>query len=144
MEQWRKGALLTAEEEFLKLVEDHGLYLDRVKTVQGFYSDSLNGELQESILKKGVRPALVTVDCDLYESAVPVFDFIDPLLQDGTVVYVDDLFAGYKGSPNHGVSRAFLEFQRKSQWRFVRHLDVGWWGRSYIAYRQDEPFVGEL
>ena len=30
--------------------------------------------------------ALVNVDCDLYESAVPVFRFIEPLLQEGAVL----------------------------------------------------------
>jgi hypothetical protein len=55
------------------------------------------------------------------------------------MLYLDDLFAGYKGSPRKGVARAFKEFRRQSEWKFVRHLDVGWWGRSYIAYRDDSP-----
>ena len=82
--------------------------------------------------------ALATVDCDLYESAVPVFDFIEPLLQAGSVIYIDDLFVGNRGDPRKGVARAFLEYRKHSPWRFVRHLDVGWWGRSYIACRMDD------
>ena len=78
--------------------------------------------------------AFACIDCDLYESAVPVFRFIEPLLHEGTVVYIDDLFVGYKGSPAKGVARAFLEFQAKSRFSFVHHMDVGWSGRSYIAY----------
>ena len=23
--------------------------------------------------------------------------------------------------------------RKRSAWRFVRHLDIGWWGRSYIT-----------
>ena len=58
-------------------------------------------------------------------------------MQDGSVVYIDDLFAGYKGNPQKGVSRAFREWTKRSRWKFERHLDVGWWGRSYIAYSED-------
>jgi hypothetical protein len=87
---------------------------------------------------------LINVDCDLYESAVPVFNFIEPLLQEGTVIYIDDLFAGYKGSPNKGVALAFLEWQKESRWRIVRHLDIGWWGRSYIVHLDQQKIDGVL
>jgi hypothetical protein len=134
VETWRHGALATSEEEFLSLVREHGIFVDRVRTIKGFYADVLTRALRERFLDRENKIALATIDCDLYESAVPVFAFIEPLLQAGSVVYIDDLFAGYKGAPTEGVARAFLEFQRKSRWAFVRHLDVGWWGRSYIAY----------
>ncbi|HXF54899.1 MAG TPA: TylF/MycF/NovP-related O-methyltransferase [Hyphomicrobiaceae bacterium] len=131
--KWTKGALTTSESEFLAMIAGHGIYVERVKTVPGFYAHSLDGERQRHFIEKENPIALVTVDCDLYESALPVFEFIEPLLQDGSVVYVDDLFVGNKGNPGRGVARAFLEWQRRSRWRFLRHLDVGWWGRSYIA-----------
>jgi hypothetical protein len=115
-------------------VREHGIFVDKVRTIKGFYDEVLTRALRERFLDRENKIALVTIDCDLYESAIPVFDFIEPLLQAGSVVYIDDLFAGYGGAPTEGVARAFLEFQRKSRWAFVRHLDVGWWGRSYIAY----------
>jgi hypothetical protein len=134
-ESWRQpGVLKTSEEDFLALVRDHGIYVDRVRTVPGFYDRSLTAALQREFLAQGAMISLACVDCDLYESAVPVFNFIEPLLQEGSVIYIDDLFAGYKGSPAKGVARAFLEFQSRTSWHFVRHLDIGWWGRSYIAY----------
>ena len=131
--KWTAGALTTSEKAFLEIVRAHGIYIDNVRTVKGFYSDSLTPTRQRSMLDMPVKAALVTVDCDLYESAVPVFDFLDPFLQDGTVIYMDDLFVGNRGNPNRGVARAFLEFQERSRWRFLSHLEVGWWGRAYIA-----------
>ena len=125
------------------MVHEHGIYVDRVKTVKGFYAQSLTGPLRDKFLDTENKIAVVVIDCDLYESAVPVFEFIEPLLQEGSEVYIDDLFAGHKGAPTKGVARAFLEFQRKSRWKFVRHLNVGWWGRSYITYL-GEPVGGEL
>lgn len=140
MEGWEQAMLATSESDFMKMVEEHGIYNDRIKTIKGFFQESLTDELQKHFIEHENKIALVTVDCDLYESAVPVFEFIEPLLQEGSVIYIDDLFAGYKGSPLKGVSRAFLEFQRNSQWKFVRHLDIGWWGRSYIAFAGDDSF----
>src|SRR5215472_11039333 len=131
--KWTQGALTTSEGAFRDLVRQHGIYVDKVHTVKGYYSDSLTTDLRQRLLEQEQKIALVTVDCDLYESAVPVFSFIEPLLQDGSVIYMDDLFVGNKGNPNRGVARAFLEFQKRSTWHLRRHLDVSWWGRSYIV-----------
>jgi len=141
---WKQGALTTSEETLLDLVRRHGVYVDRVHTVPGFYADSLTPELRRRFAAAEAPIALATIDCDLYESAVPVFDFIDPLLQPGSALYIDDLFAGYRGAPTAGVARAFLEYQQRSAWKFVRHLDVGWWGRSYIAYKPAAGLDGVL
>ncbi|MBI3517169.1 MAG: class I SAM-dependent methyltransferase [Proteobacteria bacterium] len=134
VEIWTRGALTTTVDQFMTMVREHGIYVDRVTPIKGFYNDSLTSALRQKFLDTENKLALVNIDCDLYESAVPVFDFIEPLLQEGTVLYIDDLFAGYKGSPAKGVARAFREFRARSRFRFVRHLDIGWWGRSYIAY----------
>src|SRR5262249_49018001 len=93
-------------------------------------------ELQRRLQQQS-KIALVTVDCDLYESAVPVFDFIEPLLQAGSVIYVDDLFVGNRGDPAKGGAPAFLEFRKRSRWRLLPHREWGWWGRSYIACSAD-------
>jgi len=131
--KWTQGALTTSEGAFRDLVRQHGIYVDKVHTVKGYYSDSLTNDLRRRFIEQEQKIALVTVDCDLYESAVPVFNFIEPLLQDGSVIYMDDLFVGNKGNPTRGVARAFLEFQKRSKWRVRRHLDVSWWGRTYIV-----------
>jgi len=137
---WKQqGALTTTEETFMDLVNGHGIYTDKVETIKGFYDSSLTGAQREKIEATGRKISIATIDCDLYESAVPVFKYIEPLLQAGSIIYIDDLFVGYKGSPATGVAKAFLEFQQYSRFNFVRHLDVGWWGRSYIACIDDVP-----
>jgi hypothetical protein len=64
----RRGRMATSEKEFLSLVREHSLYLDRVHTVKGFYSGTLIHELQAELLEKS-RIAFAFVDCVLYESA---------------------------------------------------------------------------
>lgn len=132
---WQKGALTTTEEEFMRMVREHGIYADNVRTVKGYYADSLTKELQTKLTAEGAKVSLACVDCDLYESAVPVFRFLEPLLQEGTVIYLDDYYAGHKGSPLQGVPRAFTEFQSTSAFKFESYLRVGWWGRAFVTYR---------
>jgi hypothetical protein len=144
VEIWKRGALTTSENEFMRLVREHDIYVDRVQIVKGYYAESLTRALQRKMLDEENRAALINIDCDLYESAVPVVEFIEPLMQEGTVIYLDDVIAGYRGSPAKGVARAFLEYQEKSRWKFHRHLDIGWWGRSYVAYLEKEPLKGVL
>jgi len=144
VEIWKRHALATSQETFMKMVREHGIYADSVQAIKGFYADSLTPKLQKALLDQGRKIALANIDCDLYESAAPVFDFIDPLLQEGASIYIDDLFAGYRGNPSKGVARAFLEWQRRTRWKVQRHLDVGWWGRSYIVYLEKENVDGVL
>ena len=142
---WKNpGALTTSEEEFLRIVREHGIFTDRVKAIKGFYAETLTRDLQHQLLDQYDRIALANIDCDLYESAVPVFRFIEPLLQEGSLIYIDDLFVGYRGTPARGVARAFLEFQQYSRFKFIQHMQVGWWGRSYIAYIDSDSPSGVL
>lgn len=131
---WQAGMLATSDDQFRALIAEHGVYVDRVRTVKGFYDQSLTPELAAELKAAGRKAAVVTVDCDYYESSVPVFNFIEDFLVEGSVIYIDDYFAGYRGSPNRGVARAFAEFRDRSRFSFIEHLQVGWSGRSFIAY----------
>ncbi|MET4801290.1 TylF/MycF/NovP-related O-methyltransferase [Bradyrhizobium sp. LB11.1] len=139
--KWTQGALATSEQEFLRLIGEHGIYTSQVRTVKGLYGDSLTPALKQQFTESGRRIALANIDCDLYESAIPVFDFIEPLLQAGSVLYIDDLFVGNRGNPGRGLARAFVEYRQRSRWRFVRHLDIGWWGRSYIVSETETDLI---
>lgn len=131
--EWSRGTMKMSEWAFRAIIEDHGLFVDRVHTVSGFFADTLTGQLQAQFAKE--RPiAFVNVDCDLYKSAVPIFRFIEPLMQEGTLIYIDDYYVGYSGSPKKGVAGAFWELAELGRWRFHEFQSVGWWGKSFIAY----------
>ncbi len=127
VKNWKKGALYTSEKTFMNLIRKHGLYIEKVKLIKGFYNQSLTSKLQKDFLKNNWKIALVTIDCDLYSSAKPVFSFIDPLLQKGSILYIDDFFVG------GDIDIAFYEYRKKSKWSFVEHMQIGWWGKSYIV-----------
>ena len=136
VDHWVKGELCTTEEEFMEIVHAHGLFVDKVSTFKGFYKASLTLALQQELLTMDARASLITVDCDLIDSARDVFRFVGPFLQPGTVVYLDDMFGGYQGSPVKGVYKAFQEFMETTEFRFFPYLQVGAFGRSFITYQE--------
>jgi hypothetical protein len=108
MEIWRQGSLSTSEEEFIRLVVEHGMPREKLVTIKGFYEQTLTAELAGRLLP--TRAAVIYVDCDLYSSTVPVLEFARQFLQRGTVLVFDDWFCFY-GDPERGERRAFREFR---------------------------------
>lgn len=132
--QWKKGALHTSEDTFRDIIRQHGLFVSDVETIKGDYKYTLTADLRDRLLARGRKAAMITVDCDLYESAVVVFRFIGPFLQKGTLIYVRGVLSGYKGSPRRTVARAFEENRRALGFEFSEFNNLGWLGRSYVAF----------
>ena len=102
---WRgEAAMSCTEPEFRANLEAAGVDLADVVTVPGYYGVSLTPETGARIGLK--RAAVVNVDCDLGASTVPVLDFLDPYIVDGTVLVFDDWFY-YRGHPARGEHGAF-------------------------------------
>ncbi len=87
-------------------------------------------------MSRRVSAAIVNVDCDLYESALPVLDFVVPFLKNGTVLYLDDWFA--VPSIKEGVARAFREFEKRTHnIEFHPYREVGVFGKTFAVTRSD-------
>jgi hypothetical protein len=107
MVDYAPGAYAFAEEGFRTNLRDQGVDLGDVVTVKGFYDQTCTPETKARL---GItKAALVMIDCDLYESTVPVLDFLTDIVQQGTIIVFDDWFR-FKGSPNHGEQRACREW----------------------------------
>jgi Macrocin-O-methyltransferase (TylF) len=130
---WAEGSMAMSEDDFWQTIHDHDVLTERVESIPGFFDQSLNRELQQKFLAANQKISLVNIDCDLYESAVDVFNFIAPLLQVGSLIYLDDWYCGVKGSYTSGVPKAFFEFCEKHKIEVDRFRDCGWWGRSYTV-----------
>lgn len=103
----------------------------RVEVVAGWFDDSLTAEAAGRLRLE--RAAFVNIDCDLYESTVPVLRFVTPLLQTGTIVYFDDWFS-YRGSMDGGEPRAAREWLAANpRIRLVDYRNVGVTGKMFIA-----------
>jgi hypothetical protein len=81
------------------------------------------------------RIAVAWVDCDLYESTVPVLDFLTTQLQDGAVLVFDDWFC-FHGRPDRGEQRACREWlDANPEISLVPYRDFHWAGRSFLVNR---------
>lgn len=107
---WEKGKLATSEQDFIRLVTRHGIKRENLITVKGFYDKSLNSELKAKLLPK--KAVVIYIDCDLYESTVPVLEFVKDFLQVGSIIVFDD-WNCFCGAPDRGERRAFSEFREK-------------------------------
>jgi O-methyltransferase len=107
---WKKGGLKTEEVVFKDILRRHGMPMDKVITVKGFYDQSLTPELKQRLLPK--KAAVIYVDCDLYLSTIPVLEFIVEFLQIGTIIVFDD-WNCFHGRPDKGERLAFSEFRKK-------------------------------
>ena len=117
---WKQGSLATSETDFIAITRGAGMWPERLRTVKGFYDQSLTPALAEALLPK--KAAVIFVDCDLYQSTVPVLAFAKQFLQPGTIVVFDDWFCFY-GDPQRGERRAWGEFRRANpELRFTEFI----------------------
>jgi hypothetical protein len=101
------GNLATDEAAFVGLCRSAGMPAERLLTVKGFYDSSLTPALRDRLLPR--KAAVIYVDCDLYSSTVTVLEFIEPFLQEGTIIVFDD-WNCFRANPNKGERRAWREF----------------------------------
>jgi hypothetical protein len=133
------------ESDFLDAIRAQGIFVDKVETIKGFYNDTLTDALRDEFVARK-RPAMfVNVDSDLHESAVPVFAFIEPLIQPGSVIYMDDFYASFINGRRQihggmwGTAGAFFDFAARSRLKFYPFVNAGNWGRAFMAYDPSIP-----
>jgi O-methyltransferase len=101
------GSYSCSERDFRANVAARGVDLADVVTVPGYFDQSLNAATKQ---RHGLeRAAVVMIDCDLYESTVPVLDFLTDIVGQGTIIIFHDWFR-FKGSPEQGEQRACREW----------------------------------
>jgi hypothetical protein len=132
--EFREGQYSLSLDQFKELISKRGVRLDKVNLVKGWYEKVLNGDTRQRLSTK--KAAFVFIDCDLYESTVPVLNFIMDYLQSGTVIAFDD-WHSFKGSPEKGEQKAFNEWLRRNP--AVEALEFrkfGWSGNSFILHER--------
>lgn len=104
--QYEKGAYLASQELFIKKLEEKGVDLSEVVIINKWY-----GELSDQLkIKQHLKAACVIyLDCDLYQSTRDALKFVSDLVQDGTIIVLDDYYR-HRCSPNAGVRKAWKEF----------------------------------
>jgi O-methyltransferase len=134
---YEPGAYACSEAQFRANVAAGGVDMERIQTIPGMYDTSLVPEVKA---RHGLsQAAMVFIDCDLYESTVPVLNFITDLVGQGTIIVFHDWFR-FKGSPKHGEQRACKEWlARNPQLELIEYWREGPQAMSFLVNLKAEP-----
>lgn len=131
MVDYHQGSYYCSEKDFLQNLTDRGVDLTDVVTVKGFYDQTCTPETKRK--HNITKAAIVMIDCDLYESTIPVLDFLTDIVQQGTIIIFDDWFR-FQGSPNHGEQRACKEWlERNPQFELIEFWRQGPQAVSFLV-----------
>src|SRR3989338_6480669 len=129
-EQFVEGEYDSSLEEVKINLKRNGVDQSEVTFVKGWYDQVLNEETRKKLPIK--KAAIIYIDSDLYESAVPVFKFITPYIQDGTIIIFDDWFC-FNGRSDKGEQKDFREWLGNNTFFSpVDYKDFGWSGKAFI------------
>jgi len=136
-----KGQFAATEDEFRDNVRAAAPYLspERLLTIKGWFDKTLTRECAQRIHLKQL--ACVWVDCDFYESTVPILGFITPYLSVGSVILFDD-WRSYRNLADRGEQRACREWLESNPGLVLNELiSFGFHGMSFTV--ASLPKVGE-
>lgn len=101
---FHEGEFACPEPDFLANLRSAGVDLSRVRTISGWFNDTLRKDSYDLDVVSAAW-----IDCDLYESTVPVLEFLTPHLRTGSVLAFDD-WRCFRNLPDHGEQKACREW----------------------------------
>lgn len=120
-----------SRQEFTQNICAKGVDLGRVKIIEGWFDETLSPERAPDHDVKAI--AVAWVDCDLYESTVPVLNFITPYLAAGSVIIFDD-WRCYRNHPDFGEQRACREWlESNPKIQLSELFSFGWNGIAFTV-----------
>jgi hypothetical protein len=127
--------LSTSKKEFLSLISK--LIKNRkVEIVKGFYEDVLNYKLLRKFKKENLQASFICIDCDLEKSVQKSLDFALNFIVDGTILYVDDYYATYKGDTRKGIPKVVKKILKKHKiFSEIYYPVVASCGKAFLLYR---------
>lgn len=123
------GEFSYSQNEYEDVLRHAGIDMKRTHITSGYFDQTLGS------VKTERKFSVVWIDCDLYESTVPVLEWLTNKLVDGAVVCFDDWFT-FSGRPDKGEQRAAAEWLEKHpDISLMQYRDFHWAGRSFIFHK---------
>jgi O-methyltransferase len=104
-EPFRAGAFAAPMAIFENALKRARVDLERVVIIPGWFSVTLSPKVK--VEHRLTTVAVAWIDCDLYESTVPVLEFLVDILEDGAILVFRDWYC-YRGDRNRGEQRAVV------------------------------------
>ena len=106
--------------EHLKMIQEHGLYVDQCILVQGLFEKTLTKDFKTAYLNEKREVGFAFVDCNIGSSYRSVFEFIFPLLAENSYIYMDEYFQNPDVVALFNDFCANLKLKRKMMAVFIR------------------------
>ena len=113
-------------------LQRNGVDSKRTEIVEGFFDKTLPETKTDELF------SVVFIDCDLYESTVPVLEWLTDKLVDGAVLIFDDWYS-FNGREDKGEQRAtaeWLEANPSISLMSYREFHLG--GKSFLVHSKSE------
>lgn len=134
MEIFKEGTYCCGSDEFMATLRKYAVPQDKVVAVPGFFNESCTAENVAPLQFGNI--GIVHIDCDLYESAKTVLDFITPYLCGNAIIIFDEWYQFF-GNPNYGEQRAFAEWRAANpQWVVTEFQREGAFRMSFILTKR--------
>ena len=130
---WGKGSCIGASKNQLMKFCAKFLSEERVVIYDGWFKDTLPQ------IPQGTKFAMINIDCDLYQSAIEVLDYIfsQGFVQEGTYIFFDDWNCN-RASSAFGERRAWSEVEEKFAITYTDCGEYGRDGRKFIIHSYDQ------
>lgn len=133
-DEYHKGEYACSLSELKKILKKNEVDLSKCKFIEGYYEDSLTLKTKKELKIK--QAAVITIDCDLYESTKLALDFSTDYIVSGTVIIFDDWFC-FRNSPHHGEQRAFLEWLDKNPQFHASDFSIHPTIKAFVMYKEE-------
>jgi hypothetical protein len=122
------GEFRCSRKDFESNLKRFGVDLDRVEITDGFFDQTLRDSTSS------LKIAVAWIDCDLYESTVPVLNWLTDKLVDGAVICFDDWYT-FSGRPDKGEQRACAEWlEANPKLRLLPYREFHWAGKAFLVH----------
>jgi hypothetical protein len=116
---FKAGEFAVPLERVTRTVADAGADMSKVQFVKGWFASSLTPQTAKELALSHVAAAWI--DCDLYESTVPVLDFLSGKLSVGSILLFDD-WRVFRNLPEYGQQKATREWLERNPGLALREL----------------------
>ncbi|MCO8123441.1 TylF/MycF family methyltransferase [Stieleria sp. TO1_6] len=129
--EFQQGQFCCSLEKFMENLKRKNISREKFETIEGWFDKSLT---PETVALHKIHIASVSyIDCDLYESCVPVLEFLSPLIRQGSILMFDDWFC-FRSSPKLGVQRATSEWlSRNTKFELIPWKTFGPYGKAFFV-----------
>jgi len=126
-----KNEFACIKESFMENLKRRGVSLKKVTIIKGWFSDTLKEKNPD--IAEIHHIAVAWIDCDLYESTVPVLKFLTSRVTTGSVIVFDD-WRCFRNQPDFGEQLACREWlQENTHLKLIELFSFGWHGIAFTV-----------